>query len=145
VVRKAFHCELGKRRNVNSVSPASSRLSTTAGQRQPHFLREPGPRLLDGGDCLRVDHPPVILGQLLSEARGRVRLQVPQLVRRATLDRQTGPVRHERRGEAGIPVDHGQRRPWQVPRHEAGDDLAPARRTVFPGQPQVQHDPLATA
>ena len=38
VERNAFHCELGKRRKVNNVSPASSTLSTTAGQRNRHFF-----------------------------------------------------------------------------------------------------------
>ena len=36
VVRNAFHCALGKRKNVRSSSPPSRRLVTTPGQRLAH-------------------------------------------------------------------------------------------------------------
>ncbi len=38
VVRSAFHCEGGKRRKVNSSSPASSKLAATAGQRRARIV-----------------------------------------------------------------------------------------------------------
>ena len=104
---------------------------------QPPLLGEAGLCLLDGRHRFGVDHAAVVFGQFLSEPRGRLRLQVPQFVRGASLNRQAGPVRQERRGEPGIPVDHGQHRSGQVPGHKAGDDLAPTRGTFFASQPQI--------
>ena len=57
--------------------------------------------LLDGCHGFGVDHAAVVFDQFLSEPHGRLRLQVPQFVRGASLNRQAGPVRQERRDEPG--------------------------------------------
>src|SRR5439155_4084061 len=55
---------------------------------------------------LPVDHPPVVLGDLLPQPRRRLRLEVAELVDSAALNRDAGPLRAQRRVEPGIPVDH---------------------------------------
>ncbi len=77
VVRYPASWESG---GVNSSSPASARLSTTAGHRSRHFWVENGPVLARRPYTVSI----IVFGQFLSEPRGRLRLQVPQFVRGAS-------------------------------------------------------------
>ena len=102
VVRADFHCDGSRRVKVNSRSPASSRLSATAGHFSRHLRRKALRRCFDLGPGLGVDHVAVVLGELVVQRLRRVGEQVAVLVDRAALDRR---IRHsgQRRLEARAP------------------------------------------
>src|SRR5262249_41275503 len=109
------------------------------------LLGEPRALLFNGCDRLAVDHAAVVLGELFSQPRWRLRLQVPQLVRRTPLNLDAGPIRAERRRQPRIAVDDRQHGPRHVTGRETGDDLGPTGGTLFADQPQVEHHALAVA
>src|SRR5207245_9979378 len=59
-------------------------------------LREGGARLLDRPAPLPVDHPPVVLGDLLPQPRRRLRLEVAELVDSAALNRDASSANRPR-------------------------------------------------
>src|SRR5947199_3873116 len=99
---------------------------------------EHGTSFLDGLATLAVDHPPVVLGELLPQMRGGLREQVPQLVIRAALDVHLGPRRPQRGLETGIPIDHRDSRQPNVALDQRMDDLGPRRLALLAGDPQIE-------
>jgi hypothetical protein len=96
VVRIDFHWLCGKRVKVNSLSPASSKLSATA---QPPFVDE---RLALGfylAARFGIDHILVVVGDFLLQPFRRMGQQIAVLVHGAALDRNIGP---QCRRQAGL-------------------------------------------
>jgi hypothetical protein len=95
-VRIDFHWPGGKRVKVNSLSPASSRLSATAQQEglAPRFDLLPR---------RGVDHVAIVVGDFVVRALGRVREQILVLVHRAALGRRFGPQRASAFSRPGAP------------------------------------------
>src|SRR6266542_4229600 len=95
--------------------------------------------LLHRRAILTVDHPPVVLGELLPQVRGRLREQVPQLVIRAALDVDLGPGRPQSRLEPGIPIDHRDPRQSNATLDQRVDDLRPRCLAILAGDPQIEY------
>ena len=118
VVRGAFHCGDGKRRTANNSSPASFRLSTTAGQRNCHFLVNRAPLLLDGGRGVGVDPAAVVFGQLAAFSS--------PTSRRSSTTRSPLPVH---------PASPGRARARGGRRCAPSDSCRPGRYSEYPPRP----------
>ena len=114
VVRALRHWLGGRRVKVNSRSPASSRLSATARCLSRHLRMKALRRILDLLGRRRVDHVGVVGGDLLMQALGGMREQVPVLVNRAALHRHAVPDGGNRLVEPRRAVDDEELGPPQA-------------------------------
>ena len=102
-VRIDFHWLFGNRVKVNSLSPASSRLSATARHFSRH-LRMNALRLAStSGFEFGIDHVVVIGGDFLVQPVGRMRKEIAMLVHGAALDRHVAPERGQSFSRPGAP------------------------------------------
>ena len=95
-----FHWLGGNRVNVNSLSPASSRLSATARHLRPYLRMNALRRVFDLAARRGVDHVAVVVRDFLVQALGRVGEEIAMLVHGAALDSHVGPQRRHRLFEA---------------------------------------------
>ena len=123
-VKNEVHAILVK---VNSLSPASSRLSATARDFRRHFADE---RLAPGLDLAArrcVDHVAVVVRDFLVQALRGMGEEIAMLVHGAALDSHVGPQRRQRLFQARRAVDDDQLRPRQSAPHEIVEQRAPGR------------------
>ena len=86
-----------------------------------------------------MDDPVVIAFHFLQSMAGRMPLQVSQLMHRAALHLDPGPVLLHRSSQPFVPVDDHQARPFQPTIDQPLDKPAPALTRLALQKLQVQH------
>ena len=110
-------CARGSRHpTYPELSRVSKPLIDGSGALIDQLLRERGPRALHVRHRIGADHPAIVLREFFPERGGRLRLEIPQLVRGAPLEGQRRPGVTQCRGDTRIPVDHRQDRSADMPK-----------------------------